>query len=117
MYPLPCGFEDVMTCMEEAMPHVARRDFEDAWAKVLHVLTCARYWVGAGYGQPWACVVLCRLESLLHYGIWGAIALDLEPHSTRAGHCLVPARYKKVTHGKMSTCAAKRCRPGSCSPF
>ena len=93
------GFEAVMTCMEEAMPHVARRDFEDAWATVMHVFACASQWVAAGDGQPWAQAVLCRLSSLLHFGIWGAIALDLEPHPTRPGHCLVPARYKKVSHG------------------
>ena len=93
------GFEAVMTCVEEAMPHVARRDFEDAWATVMHVFACASQWVAAGDGQPWAQAVLCRLSSLLHFGIWGAIALDLEPHPTRPGHCLVPARYKKVSHG------------------
>ena len=79
--------------------HVARRDFEDAWATVMHVFACASQWVAAGDGQPWAQAVLCRLSSLLHFGIWGAIALDLEPHPTRPGHCLVPARYKKVSHG------------------
>lgn len=95
----PRGFDDVMACMEEALPHVQRKEFEDTWAKAMHYVMCASFWAAAGYGQAGHRLLLVRLDALFQYGIWGASAADLEPHPTRAGRCLVPTRYRKECHG------------------
>ena len=95
----PRGFDDVMACMEAAMPDMPRCVFEDAWASVTHCLTCARFWAAAGYGEPWNRVILRRLETLLEYGIWGASSCILAPHPKRTAECLVPTRCKKSCDG------------------
>ena len=88
-----------MACMEEVLPNVARREVEDTWAKVLHCLHCADDWVAAGYGRPWARVLLCRLQQLLLLGIWGAVSRDLAQHPEQAGMCHVPTRYMLESRG------------------
>ena len=88
-----------MMSMEEVWPHLAQTEFEDAWATVMHSLTCADYWAAAGYCQPWARVVLRRLETLLRLGIWGARSHNLELHPSLPGMCLVPTRYRQHSRG------------------
>eukprot|EP00435_Cladocopium_sp_Y103_P058732 s2323_g20.t1 len=55
------GFDEVMECMQEALPDLDRRDFEDRWASVMSCLQCVSFWAAAGYGQPWTHVVVHRL--------------------------------------------------------